>query len=83
MSTTSTTSTTLERVTKVVRHVVPELTEPFAPTDQFRADLDIDSLSVVEIMTNLEKEFGFEFDDEEIAGVECVQDILDIIQRRQ
>jgi acyl carrier protein len=75
-------NTTLERVTKVVRHVVPELSATFEPTEQF-GDLDIDSLSVVEIMANLEKEFGFEFDDAEVADVDCVQDILDVIQRRQ
>jgi acyl carrier protein len=76
-------NTTLERVNKVVRYVVPELQDDFAPTDQFTSDLEIDSLSIVEIMTNVEKEFGLAFEDDEVDGVESVQDILDIIQRRQ
>jgi acyl carrier protein len=76
-------NTVLERVNKVVLYVVPELTEAPAPSDQFSGDLEVDSLSVVEIMTNIEREFGFSFEDDEVAVVESVQDILDMIQRRQ
>lgn len=76
-------NTTLDRVNKVVLYVVPELQVAPAPTDLFSGDLEVDSLSVVEIMTNIEKEFGLAFEDEEVVGVESVQDILDMIQSRQ
>ncbi|GAA2736255.1 acyl carrier protein [Actinocorallia aurantiaca] len=76
-------NTTLDRVNALVLKAVPELEPGFAPSDSFADVLDVDSLSVVEIMTNVEKEFGFDFEDEDIAHVQNVQDILDILQREQ
>ncbi|MEO5878290.1 MAG: acyl carrier protein [Streptosporangiaceae bacterium] len=75
-------NTTLDRVNKVVLYVVPELDRAPEPADLFSGDLEVDSLSIVEIMTNIEKEFGVAFEDEEVVAVESVQDILDLIQRR-
>ncbi|MCD0449346.1 phosphopantetheine-binding protein [Actinocorallia sp. API 0066] len=73
----------LDRVNALVLKAVPELEPGFAAADSFADVLGVDSLSVVEIMTNVEKEFGFDFEDAEIAHVQNVQDILDAILSRQ
>lgn len=75
---------TLDRVGEIFLHVVPdlEISEGIDPAARFGRELDIDSLSLVEILIQVEKRFSIEMDDDEIAKVTSVQDILDIIQRR-
>lgn len=46
-------------------------------------DLGIDSLSAVELALELESAFDITIEDEELAKLETVQDILDIIQSKK
>jgi acyl carrier protein len=76
-------NTTLERLTEIVRYVVPDVSGDIAPAHELTNDLDIDSLSLVEILVQVEKRFQISIEDNEIPKVETVQDILDIIDNQQ
>ncbi|AQU65067.1 acyl carrier protein [Streptomyces niveus] len=75
--------TALERVREIVVYVLPEIQADITAGDRLEADLGIDSLSLVEILVQVEKRFFLTLDDSEMIDVESVQDILDIIQRRE
>ncbi|MFC9607279.1 acyl carrier protein [Streptomyces niveus] len=75
--------TALERVREIVVYVLPEIQADITAGDRLEADLGIDSLSLVEILVQVEKHFFLTLDDSEMIDVESVQDILDIIQRRE
>lgn len=54
--------------------------EEVAPTASFVDDLNADSLELVELVTLLEEEFGFEFPDEDVRRIQTVQDAVDYIE---
>lgn len=49
------------------------------PQAQLLSDLDLDSLDTVELSLGLEERFGIEIPDEDLEGVETVQDAIDLI----
>ncbi|KXK60744.1 MULTISPECIES: acyl carrier protein [Micromonospora] len=74
---------TLDRVNEIVLEQVPDLAVRIGPADRFSQDLGIDSLTFVDILVKVEKNFDIEIDDDELASVQTVQDILDLIARKQ
>ena len=44
-------------------------------------DLDIDSLSMVEIVVSAQDKFGVEIPDDDLKGLTTVQDVLSYVQR--
>lgn len=65
--------------------IVEEVTgiEPseVTPEKSFVEDLDIDSLSMVEIAVQTEDRYGVEIPDEDLAKLRTVQDAVDYIQK--
>ncbi|MDO4466629.1 MAG: acyl carrier protein [Bacillota bacterium] len=61
-------------------NVDPELVTPEAKLNE---DLDIDSLAAVELALELETEFDVRIEDEELAKLVTVQDIMDLIASKQ
>lgn len=65
--------------------IVEEVTgiEPSEVTSEksFVDDLDIDSLSMVEIAVQTEDRYGVEIPDEDLAKLRTVQDAVDYIQK--
>ena len=51
------------------------------PSKNFVDDLDIDSLSMVEIAVAAQDKFGVEIPDEELKNLRTVQDVVDYVQR--
>ncbi|WDZ83438.1 acyl carrier protein [Micromonospora cathayae] len=74
---------TLEKVNEIVLEQVPDLTVQLGPTHRLNQDLGIDSLTFVDILVKVEKIFGIEITDDELGTVQSVQDILELIQRKQ
>ena len=64
----------VEEVTGIEPSEVP-------PEKSFVDDLDIDSLSMVEIAVQTEDRYGVEIPDEDIAKLRTVQDAVDYIQK--
>jgi len=53
------------------------------PTASFTADLDLDSLTMVEVVVAAEERFGVRIPDDDVAQLVTVQDALDYIVRAQ
>ncbi|HEV2450923.1 MAG TPA: acyl carrier protein [Streptosporangiaceae bacterium] len=51
------------------------------PEKSFVDDLDIDSLSMVEIAVAAQDKFGVEIPDDELKNLKTVQDVVDFVQR--
>jgi len=75
-------NTTLEKVNGIVLDVLPDLGGTIDPEARLGRDLGIDSLSVVDIIVKVEKAFEITVDEEELAQVESIQDIVDLLARR-
>ena len=57
--------------------------ESVTPESTFTDDLDIDSLSMMTIMTYAEEKFGVRIPDEEATSLKTVQDAVDFIAQAQ
>ena len=53
--------------------------EAIKPEAKLKDDLEIDSLSAVELALELETEFDIRIEDKELAKLVTVQDVIDII----
>jgi acyl carrier protein len=51
------------------------------PDKSFVDDLDIDSLSMVEIAVAAQDKFGVEIPDEQLKDLKTVQDVVDYVKR--
>ncbi|ALE19381.1 acyl carrier protein [Lawsonella clevelandensis] len=51
------------------------------PDKKFVDDLDVDSLSMVEIAVQTEDKYGIEIPDERMKGMGTVRDVVDYIKR--
>lgn len=69
----------LEKIKKVFEETMNVDPEEVVPTASLADDLDIDSLAAVELALELETEFGIEIEDEELAKLKTVQDVMDLI----
>jgi acyl carrier protein len=49
---------------------------------RFKEDLDADSLDLVELLLQMEREYGFRITDEEAAEIKTVRDAVDVIMAK-
>ncbi len=73
----------LEQVKKVLVDAIIVDEEKITPQARLKEDLDIDSLSAVELSLELETEFDIRIEDEELAALVTVQDIIDLINAKK
>lgn len=73
----------LEEIKKVLVDALNVDAEDVTEKANLKDDLGIDSLSAVELALELETEFDVKIDDEELAKLETVQDIIDIINSKK
>lgn len=73
----------LEQVKKVLVDAIIVDEEKITPQARLKEDLDIDSLSAVELSLELETEFDIRIADEELAALVTVQDIIDLINSKK
>jgi acyl carrier protein len=53
------------------------------PDASFREDLEADSLDLVELIMELEEQFGMEIPDEEAVQITTVEEAVDYVQEHQ
>ena len=72
-------------ITKVTQVIAEKLgiddVSTVTPTSKIVADLNADSLDVVELVMALEEEFGIEIPDEDADKLITVQDVIDYIAK--
>lgn len=73
----------IEQIKKVLVDALNIDEETITPEANLKDDLDIDSLAAVELALELETEFDIRIEDEELAKLETVQDIINIIEEKQ
>lgn len=69
----------LDRFTKCAVDVLSVDAGQITPAARFGDDLDADSLDLVELVMALEEEFDITVDEEELQGIETVQQALDLV----
>ena len=68
------------------REIASEVAErdiPLASEDTAISALGIDSLGMLEIVGEMERRLKIRLPDEALAGVETVQNLLDVVEKRQ
>jgi len=73
---------TLAKVSEIVLEQAPDVEVAIGPTHRISQDLGIDSLTFVDILVKIEQVFDIEFSDRELATVQSVQDILDLVEQK-
>jgi acyl carrier protein len=71
---------TFERVQAIVAEQLGVEPEKVVPDAEFVADLNADSLDLVELIMSLEEEFGIEISDEEAEKIVKVSDAMEFIE---
>lgn len=72
-----------EDIKKVLIDAINVDEEEIKPEAKLNDDLGIDSLAAVELALELENEFDIRIEDEELAKLETVQDVIDIIEAKK
>lgn len=70
-----------DKVLEIIADGLHITKEELQPQNRFREDLGGDSLDVIEIVLNVEKEFGVSVSDEQYDKIETVSDVLNLIEK--
>jgi acyl carrier protein len=73
----------LEQIKEVLINAIHVEAEKIKLEAKLREDLDIDSLSAVELALELETSFDIRIEDEELVKLVTVQDVVDIVERKK
>ena len=73
----------LEEIKKVLVDALNVDEALITPQASLKDDLNIDSLEAVELVLELETAFDVRIEDEELANLKTVQDIMDTIQSKK
>ena len=71
----------LEGLGVIIEEIVGTEPSEVTPEKSFVDDLDIDSLSMVEIAVAAQDKFGVETPDEQLKDLKTVQDVITFIQK--
>ena len=71
----------LEGLGEIVEEVAGVPADQVTPDKTFVDDLDIDSLSMVEIAVAAQDKFGVEIPDDQLKDLKTVQDVVDYVKR--
>jgi acyl carrier protein len=71
----------LEGLGEIIDEVAGVPADQVTPDKTFVDDLDIDSLSMVEIAVAAQDKFGVEIPDDQLKDLKTVQDVIDYVHR--
>ncbi len=80
---TASTAEILTKIAEIVNDVAGVPNEDVKPEKSFVDDLDIDSLSMVEIVYSLQEAFSIDIPDDDVKNLRTVQDAVDYIEKAQ
>ena len=73
----------LAGLAEIIDEVAGVPADEVTPAKSFVDDLDIDSLSMVEIAVAAQDRFGVEIPDDELKNLKTVQDVIDYVRRAE
>jgi acyl carrier protein len=73
----------LAGLAEIVDEVAGVPVDDVTPEKNFVEDLDIDSLSMVEIAVAAQDKFGVEIPDEQLKDLKTVQDVINFVSKNQ
>ncbi|MFV2197193.1 acyl carrier protein [Nocardiopsis sp. LOL_012] len=71
----------LNGLAEIIEEIVGTEPSEVTPEKSFVDDLDIDSLSMVEIAVSAQDKFGVEIPDDQLKDLKTVQDVVTFIQK--
>jgi acyl carrier protein len=71
----------LAGLTEIIDEIAGVPADQVTPAKSFIDDLDIDSLSMVEIAVAAQDKFGVEIPDDQLKDLRTVQDVIDFVGR--
>jgi acyl carrier protein len=71
----------LEGLAEIIDEIAGVPADEVTPEKTFVDDLDIDSLSMVEIAVAAQDKFGVEIPDDQLKDLKTVQDVIDYVAR--
>ena len=76
-----TTAEILAGLSEIIDEIAGVPADEVTPDKTFADDLDIDSLSMVEIAVAAQDKFGVEIPDDQLKDLKTVQDVIDYVER--
>ena len=71
---------TLDRVTAIIAEITDIPQAELLPDKSLREDLEIDSLTTIEVAVTIQDEFDIEVEDEKLRELKTIQDVVDLVQ---
>jgi len=71
----------LTGLSEIIDEIAGVPADEVTPEKTFVDDLDIDSLSMVEIAVAAQDKFGVEIPDDQLKDLKTVQDVIDYVER--
>lgn len=69
-----------EEVAKLIAEHLDIDVSDIKPESDFVTDLEADSLDIVEMMIEMEREYGLEFEESEMQSVKTVNDVVKFLE---
>ena len=73
----------LAGLSEIIDEIAGVPADEVTPEKTFVDDLDIDSLSMVEIAVAAQDKFGVEIPDDQLKDLKTVQDVIDYVERAE
>jgi acyl carrier protein len=70
----------LDRVTGIIAEITDIPKAELQPDKSLREDLEVDSLTTIEVAVAIQDEFDIEVEDEKLREMTTIQDIVDLVQ---
>ena len=74
---------TLTGLSEIIEEVAGVPAADVSPEKSFTDDLDIDSLSMVEIAVAAQDKFGVEIPDDQLKDLTTVQDVIEFVRKAE
>ena len=69
-----------DRVLAIIAEITDIPKEDLLPDKNLREDLDIDSLTTIEVAVTIQDEFDIEVEDEKLKELNTIQDVIDLVR---
>jgi acyl carrier protein len=69
-----------DRVTAIIAEITDIPKDELLPDKSLRDDLEIDSLTTIEVAVTIQDEFDIEVEDEKLKELQTIQDVIDLVR---